>query len=196
MNHSFFDFRVHFHSWFPFFPFSRGRRKHRPESVFFPFSEYHIKNQISIFVHIFAHFIKNVFHNASRILYNKEKLLFPYKKHLVEIVKNVNLISILYILVWMHLAEDWSLLQLIPKSIHAYGLNMLQIVDIGGCAFGLLWVWLTRSGRPFFLWTAFITYIFIWISRQESYNYLFFEGGYYERSQTSHLFRESSSGSQ
>ena len=97
MNHSFFDFRVHFHSWFPFFPFSMGRRKHRPESVFFPFSEYHIKNQISIFVHIFAHFIKNVFHNASRILYNKEKLLFPYKKHLVEIVKNVNLISILYI---------------------------------------------------------------------------------------------------
>jgi hypothetical protein len=74
-----------------------GRRKHRPASVFFPFSEYHIKNQISIFVHIFAHFIKNVFHNASRILYNKEKLLFPYKKHLVEIVKNVNLISILYI---------------------------------------------------------------------------------------------------
>ena len=38
---------------------------------------------------------------------------------------------------------------------------MLQFVDINGCAFGLLWVYMTRSGRPFSMWTAFITYIFI-----------------------------------
>ena len=106
MNHSFLISACLFIHGFPFSAPQGGGKTLRPKLVFLPFSDYHIKNQISIFVHIFAHFIKNVFHNASRILYNKEKLLFPYKKHLVEIVKNVNLISILYILVWMHLAED------------------------------------------------------------------------------------------
>ena len=108
MNHSFlFSDTSRINGLSLIFPFFQGDKKSPfGDLILSCFSDYHIERQISIFVHIFAHFFQYVFHNASRILWNKEKLLFPCKKYLVETVKNVNLVSILYILVWMHLAED------------------------------------------------------------------------------------------